>query len=65
MKFPVTKMCHCMDIADKYYSRSFINVLGFKVTRVFYRCRNCCSRIYSDFIPELDKDTKYVFELIE
>lgn len=54
-----TKECHCGSLADKYRQRKFINQLGQEVIRVFYRCRNCWSRIQKDFIPELD-DVKSV-----
>jgi len=55
--FPVTKECHCGHVADKYRKRNFKNALGQEVTRIFYRCRNCWSRIHEDFIPEMDKKT--------
>jgi len=51
---PNTKECHCTHTADKYYKRTFINQLGHKVSRVFYRCRNCSSRIHEDFIPKIE-----------
>jgi len=53
--FPITKLCHCDCVSDRYYSRNFINQAGFKVHRIFYKCRNCKSRIFDDFIPAIDK----------
>jgi len=51
----IIKECHCGKIADKYFMRKFINQNGNEVIRIFYRCRNCSSRIHQDFIPEIDK----------
>ncbi len=64
--FPVTKECHCMSTADKYTTRKFINQNGNKVIRIFYRCRNCWSRIHEDFIPEIDNLSQVdVIELLK
>ena len=63
--FPSTMECHCMATAHKYRQRCFTNQLGHTVTRIFYRCENCRSRIHSDFIPELDSKTVDVFELLK
>lgn len=55
-----------MATANKYYTRTFINKVDLKVIRVFYKCENCKSRIYDDFIPELDNmETVNVFDLLE
>ncbi len=47
--------CHCMANAHRYYTRTFTNQLGQIVHRVFYRCENCLSRIYRDYVPDLEK----------
>ncbi len=47
-----TAICHCTSVADIYRTRTFINQLGWEIKRVFYRCRNCCSRLSYDFIPK-------------
>lgn len=60
IKYPEVCECHCMSKANKYRSRKFINMEGFEVIRIFYRCENCWSRIHSDFIPELDKKYRKV-----
>lgn len=52
---PKTMHCHCCCLADKYRTRMFINQLGYTVYRVFYRCRNCWSRVNRDFSPEFDR----------
>ncbi len=63
--FPSTIDCHCMGNAIRYRQRTFTNHMGHKVTRVFYRCENCLSRIYIDYIPELDKAVVNVFDLLK
>jgi len=62
-KVTSTKECHCGHTAHKYRSRTFTNQLNFKVTRVFYRCEYCWSRINEDFIPEID--TMKTFDVVE
>lgn len=63
---PLTKECHCGNIADKYRQRRFINQLNQEVNRAFYRCRNCWSRIHEDFIPEMETMQRAnVFDLIK
>lgn len=65
-QFPLTKECHCGRTAHKYFTRTFINQMDYKVFRIFYRCENCWSRIHSDFIPELDaKDLIDVLDLMK
>jgi len=60
------KECHCGHIADKYFTRTFTNELGYEVVRIFYRCRNCLSRISQDFLPEIDALHKEsVFDLLK
>jgi hypothetical protein len=65
-EIPLTKFCHCDGIADKYFVRNFINQVGYKVYRVFYRCRNCCSRIHTDICPTIDNsESVNVFDLLK
>lgn len=52
--YPIEKLCYCDKIADRYNKKSFVSKAGFKVVRVYYKCRNCKSRIHDDFCPELD-----------
>lgn len=54
MIVPKEKECHCGEIADKYYTHKFMSEAGYNVIRIFYKCRNCKSRIFEDFCPELD-----------
>ncbi len=54
LTIPSSINCHCDNIAFKYYQRKYINNLGYLVIWVFYKCINCKSRIYEDFIPEID-----------
>lgn len=61
--FPMEHECHCGNIADKYTTRKYKNSFGYDYYRVFYRCRNCLSRIYNDFIPDVDK--LQTFDVIE
>ena len=53
--FSLESECHCGSIADKYTTRKYKNSFGYDYYRIFYRCRNCLSRIHNDFIPEIDK----------
>jgi hypothetical protein len=63
--FPSTKECHCMATAHQYRKRVFINQMNQEVTRIFYRCENCLSRIHSDFIPSLDDKNVNVLDLLK
>jgi len=59
-----TAECHCTAIADRYRERAFVNQLGWKIKRVFYRCRNCCSRLSHDFIPKEHTTLVNVIDLL-
>lgn len=63
--YPDIKECHCMAVADKYFTRTFINKAGYKVIKIFYKCRNCKSRIHDYFIPELENKSVDVFKLLK
>ncbi len=64
-ELPVRIECHCCYDAYKYQQRKFINKLGKKVIRIFYRCENCWSRIHRDYIPELDDKEVNVLDLLK
>jgi tRNA G37 N-methylase Trm5 len=58
--------CHCLSPANKYFTRTFINQLNYKVFRAWYKCTNCKSRIFRDYSPEMDAVKKVnVFDLIK
>ena len=55
-----------MSVAHKYRTRRFVNMMGHSVVRQFYRCENCWSRIYEDYIEEVDKlETVNVMDLLK
>lgn len=54
-----------MSNANRYTQRVFTNQIGHKVTRIFYRCENCWSKIHKDYIPDLDCKTINVLDLLK
>lgn len=66
VSFPLEKDCHCGSIADKYLTKKFKNHLDQTVVKIFYRCRNCRSRLNHCFIPKLESlKTINVFDLLK